>query len=202
MSYVNAQVLGTSSSNYSFSTTPKQTLITAISGNKAITLGTKSSAADGLVGGHAYSVTGYNASTDTFTLYNPWGTSHPGALSWAQLQANCTWFTVADASTTVANNLASVRSSTSEVFVGNWTTIVVVRSEAGVKENTAPVETENADPMLTILSSTLAEESTPIVVAQTESVSENKIEFEDATDGHLVSPLSANLVDMAMSQLI
>ena len=56
--------------------------------------------------------------------------------------------------------------------------------------------------MLTILSSTLAEESTPIVVAQTESVSENKIEFEDATDGHLVSPLSANLVDMAMSQLI
>ena len=203
MSYVNAQVLGTSSSNYSFSTTPKQTLINAISGNKAITLGTKSTVADGLVGGHAYSVTGYNASTDTFTLYNPWGTSHPGALSWAQLQANCSSFTVADASTTVANNLASVRSSKSEVFVGNWTTIVVVRAEAGVNENTAPVEMENADPMLTILSSTLAEDGPTAVVAQAEtSSSENKIEIEDSTDGQLVSPLSSNLVDLAMSQLI
>ena len=201
MSYVNAQVLGTSSSNYSFSTSPKQTLINAISGNKAITLGTKSSAADGLVGGHAYSVTGYNASTDTFTLYNPWGTSHPGALSWAQLQANCSSFTVADASTTVANNLASVRSSTSEVFVGNWTTIVVVQAEDGVKEIAAPLETENEDSMLAVLNSTLLEESAPMMFAQSESSAESTFEFEDSADGQLAMPLSANLVDLAMSQL-
>ncbi len=204
MSYVNAQVLGTNSSNYSFSNTPKQTLITAITGNKAVTLGTKTGASDGLVGGHAYSVTGYNASTDTFTLHNPWGTSHPGALSWAQLQTNCSMFTVADASTSVANNLASVRSSTSEMFVGNWTTVVHIRVAVGtnVDELAATHRVENKDPMLTILSSTLQEEKAPNAIAQGESFSENKTEIEDSTQGQIVSPLSANLVDLAMSSLI
>ena len=88
------------------------------------------------------------------------------------------------------------------MFVGNWTTIVAVRGETDVKDITAAVEMEKADPMLTILGSTLIEESTPTVVAQTESLSENKIETEDSTNGQLVSPLLANLVDMAMSQLI
>jgi len=204
MSNVNVQVLGTNSSNHWFSNTPKQTLINAINGNQAITLGTKTSVNDGLVGGHAYSVTGYNAATDMFTLHNPWGTSHPGALSWAQLQANCTAFTVADASTTVANNLASVRSSTSEAFVGNWTTVVVVRSDsvAGVKELASPEQFENTDPILTIFSSTLHEEATPRVVAQSESSTENLIELEDTTDGQLATPLTASLIDLAMSQLI
>ena len=204
MSYVNAQVLGTNSSNYSFLNTPKQTLINAITGNLAITLGTKTSVNDGLVGGHAYSVTGYNAGTDTFTLHNPWGTSHPGALSWAHLQANCTAFTVADASTTVASNLASVRSSTSEAFVGNWTTVVVAQSDsvAGVKKLASPEQLESTDPMLTILSSTLHEAAAPTVVAQTESSTESIIEIEDTTDGQLATPLTASLIDRAMSQLI
>ena len=204
MSYVNAQVLGTNSSNYSFSNTPKQTLINAITGNLAITLGTKTSVSDGLVGGHAYSVTGYNAGTDTFTLHNPWGTAHPGALSWTQLLANCTAFTVADASTTVANNLASVRSSTSETFVGNWTAVVLTQSDsvASVKEFASPEQLENTDPILAILGSTLNEQAAPTVVAQSESSPENMIEIEGAKDGQLAMHLTANLIDLAMSQLI
>jgi hypothetical protein len=54
--------------------------------------------AAGLYGSHAYLVTGYEASTDTFRLHNPWGFSHPGALSYSQLQAYCSMFVVADAS--------------------------------------------------------------------------------------------------------
>jgi hypothetical protein len=41
---------------------------------------------------------GYNASTNTFILYNPWGTDQPGQLTWAQLQASCTQMAVCDTS--------------------------------------------------------------------------------------------------------
>jgi hypothetical protein len=98
MGYVNAQVLGTESSNYSLASYNKQTLITALSTQKAVTIGTNSSVSAGLYGSHAYLVTGYEASTDTFRLHNPWGFSHPGALSYSQLQAYCSVFVVADAS--------------------------------------------------------------------------------------------------------
>ena len=98
MGYVNAQVLGTASSNYSMTSVNKQTLITALSSQMAVTIGTKTSVAAGLYGSHAYLVTGYEASTDTFRLHNPWGFSHPGALSYSQLQAYCSMFVVADAS--------------------------------------------------------------------------------------------------------
>ncbi len=73
MANVNAQVLGYNSTNYMFSSASKQSLIDAINAGRAVTLGTTSSAtAGGLVGGHAYTVTGYNATTDTFSLHNPW----------------------------------------------------------------------------------------------------------------------------------
>lgn len=98
MGYVNAQVLGTESSNYSLASSNKQTLITALSSQKAVTIGTNASVSAGLYGSHAYLVAGYNASTDTFQLHNPWGFSHPGALSYSQLQAYCSMFVVADAS--------------------------------------------------------------------------------------------------------
>ena len=98
MGFVNAQVLGTASSNYSVNSTNKQTLITALNSQKAVTIGTYSSVSAGLYGSHAYLVTGYEASTDTFRLHNPWGVSHPGALSYSQLQAYCSMFVVADTS--------------------------------------------------------------------------------------------------------
>ena len=60
-------------------------MIDALSANQAVTIATDSSnnSADtlpyGLYGSHAYAVTGYNASTGDFTLYNPWGFDQPGS---------------------------------------------------------------------------------------------------------------------------
>lgn len=90
---VNAQILGYNSTNTYFATSNKQNLISALAANQAVTLGTISAAsAGGLYGSHAYIVTAYNSSTDTFSLHNPWGVSHPTPLTWAQLQANCSIF--------------------------------------------------------------------------------------------------------------
>jgi len=202
MSYVNAQVLGTNSSNYSFSTTPKQTLIHAITASKSITLGTLQNATVGLVGSHAYTVAGYNASTDTFTLFNPWGTSHPSPLTWAQLQSNCSMFTVADASGSVANNLASIRSSIGEALVGNWTTVLVASgTDAAGKDNRATLEMEVQEPILLILGSSLEGESNSLGLAMSVAVSNEVDNIVDAVEERLAAPLSASLVDLAMSQL-
>ena len=93
MSDVNFQILGYNSTNYSFATTTQQTLINAIGSGQAVTAGTKTTVASGLVATHAYSITAYNSSTGRFTLYNPWGNTHPNPLTWAELQANFTMFT-------------------------------------------------------------------------------------------------------------
>ncbi|MBL8809057.1 MAG: hypothetical protein JNM43_02670 [Planctomycetaceae bacterium] len=98
MADVNCQVLGYNSTNFPFYSSSKATLVNALTSQRSVTLGTQQSPSNGLVGSHAYVVTGYESSTDTFRLHNPWGTSHPGALTWAQLQANCSWFVVTDAS--------------------------------------------------------------------------------------------------------
>ena len=98
MSNVNAPVLGYKSTNYTFSN--QQTLISALSAQQSVTLGTKTSVSTGgLNSSHAYIVTGYRSSTGKFTLYNPWGTSHPAPLTWAQLQSNCSMFVVTNTST-------------------------------------------------------------------------------------------------------
>ena len=70
---------------------------------EAVTIGTdgQNSLPYGLYGGHAYAVTGYNASNQTFTLYNPWGFDQPTqSLTWAQLQATCEGFVAANAAGT------------------------------------------------------------------------------------------------------
>jgi len=105
---VYAQVLGRSAQNYTFpgftgvGFTPgtKQAMIDALGSNKAVTIGTYQDG-NGLYGHHAYMVVGYTMATDTFQLYNPWGTDHPGPLTWTQLSADCAWFSVADTSGTV-----------------------------------------------------------------------------------------------------
>jgi hypothetical protein len=132
MSNVNRQVLGYNSSNYSFSSTDKQTLINAIGAGRAVTLGTNSNSS-GLVGSHAYIVTGYDASSDRFTLHNPWGTSHPSPLSWDHLRANCSMFVVTESGGTTPISNVSVRSSMTDVLAGNWTTVVtgVLSVESG-----------------------------------------------------------------------
>jgi Calpain family cysteine protease len=99
MGAVNAQVLGRNASRFGFGTeTDRQALIQSITSNKAVTLGTKASnVGNGLVGSHAYSVVSYNAANGTFVLNNPWGSHQPGPLTWAQLQANCSAWVVANA---------------------------------------------------------------------------------------------------------
>src|SRR6185369_8574214 len=57
-------------------------VINALSSGKAVTAGTKGSTSNGIISGHAYVLTGYDATTGTFTFYNPWGTNQPGALTW------------------------------------------------------------------------------------------------------------------------
>ena len=110
MADVDDQVLGHSASSYNlYSNSDLQALITAMTSHEAVTIGTDSTsnASDllsyGLYGSHAYAVVGYNAASQTFTLYNPWGTSQPTqALTWSQLQATTEGFVVANASGTQA----------------------------------------------------------------------------------------------------
>lgn len=142
MSNVNAQVLGYSSSNYATATTTKQQLINFLGSGKAVTIGTKSSVASGWVGGHAYIVNSYNAGNDTFDLYNPWGTSHAGSVSWAQIQSNCDFYAVTESSGTSAISTVSVRSAVTSVSLGNWTTVEVRQIN---EDPTARVESEGVD---------------------------------------------------------
>lgn len=142
MSNVNRQVLGYNSSNFSFATTSKQTLMDALASGRAVTLGTTSNPGNGFVGGHAYIITGYNASTDTFSTFNPWGNTHAPAASWSQLQANCTMFTVTDSSGTSAIDPRSVRAAGSDVLLGNWTTVVTGPSSFTQQVETTPMNSE------------------------------------------------------------
>jgi autotransporter-associated beta strand protein len=71
----------------------------AVTSNEAVTVCT-AGGGDGLVQSHVYAVTAYNATNQTFTLYNPWGTDQPGPLTWAQLEATCAYFVYQDASGT------------------------------------------------------------------------------------------------------
>jgi hypothetical protein len=46
-----------------------------------------------VVGGHAYAVVGYNANTQTITLFNPWGAEYGLlTLTWAQIQGSFSYF--------------------------------------------------------------------------------------------------------------
>ena len=93
MATVDAQVLGYNATDYIMSTTAEQVAIAALTAKQAVTIGTQNWTATtnlGLYANHAYAITAYNAKTDTFTLYNPWGSNQPGQLTWAQLQATCT----------------------------------------------------------------------------------------------------------------
>ena len=108
MATVDAQVLGHNATDYIMTSTKEQTAINAIAAKEAVTIGTLSwsGTVDGLYASHAYAITGYNASNDTFTLYNPWGMDQPGQLTWSQLQATCSQMAVANTSGSVPMNAA------------------------------------------------------------------------------------------------
>ena len=107
MATVDAHVLGYNANDFIMTSTAEQVATNALAAHEAVTIGTQNwSAATnlGLYANHAYAITAYNAKTDTFTLYNPWGSSpgeiqyQPGQLSWAQLQATCTQLCVCSTS--------------------------------------------------------------------------------------------------------
>jgi hypothetical protein len=84
MTYVINQVTGLATTWNNIDGLTKQTMVDWVNSNKIITLGTGTSPGNNLVGAHAYAVTSYNASNDTFFVRNPWGTQHV-ELTWAQL---------------------------------------------------------------------------------------------------------------------
>ena len=202
MSNVNAQVLGYNSSNFSFASTSKQTLIDALNSSKAITLGTQQSAsAGGLVGSHAYSITGYNATTDTFSLHNPWGVSHPTPLSWSQLQANCSMFVVTDPTASVAISQASVRSQISEALIGNWT----IETPTLASLNPTPEETALVfgGEASMIVTSDDYEDQGPVNsrVSGNELVATQAPTDESSQEEQIHFTLNAALVDLAMASI-
>lgn len=93
------QVLGrTSSTFWGLPDADKQYLIDGLTSNKAVTYSTITNPGDGLRGPHAYVVTGYDSTADTFQLYNPWGHTHPAPLTYAQLRSNGVVLVIADTS--------------------------------------------------------------------------------------------------------
>jgi Calpain family cysteine protease len=84
MTYVINQVTGLNSTWNNVKSLAEQTVITWVNSNAIVTLGTGSTVNYGLVGGHAYAITSYNATNGTFFVRNPWGTQHV-ELTWTQL---------------------------------------------------------------------------------------------------------------------
>jgi Calpain family cysteine protease/Calx-beta domain/Ser-Thr-rich glycosyl-phosphatidyl-inositol-anchored membrane family len=93
MSNVIPQVTAMGAVSKSIGSTTKAQLITLSNSNTLLTAGFVygTIAADGIVNGHAYTITGYDAATDKFFLRNPWGYSH-ASVTWDQLIANKTIF--------------------------------------------------------------------------------------------------------------
>ncbi|AKG22386.1 C2 family cysteine protease [Calothrix sp. 336/3] len=70
-----------------------QNILSAFNSGQLISFATKSNVPSFMVAGHAYTLVGYNSSSQTFQLFNPWGvdnyTSKPGILQlkWSDMQA-------------------------------------------------------------------------------------------------------------------
>ena len=99
---VYTQVLDCPATYYDLSS--QQSMIDAIDNHLAVGICTNGTTdpSSGLYAGHAYAVIGYDNTSGTFTLYNPWGFDQPGPLTWTQLQQNCWGFQTVDPSGTIA----------------------------------------------------------------------------------------------------
>jgi hypothetical protein len=58
----------------------------AAAGRPTVLSSRQSGSGNGVVDGHGYALVGYNPAAQTFTLYNPWGSTID--LTWAQIQAS------------------------------------------------------------------------------------------------------------------
>jgi hypothetical protein len=106
-SFVIAQITGGTAGltalNSSSTIGMKNSIIDAFTHNHAVTMTTKTSGtANNLVADHAYALVAFDAATQRFTLYNPWGfaphndTQYSGqiSLTWDQVLASfCEWET-------------------------------------------------------------------------------------------------------------
>lgn len=160
MATVDAQVLGHNATDYIMTRTSQQVAINALAAHKAVTIGTLSwsGTKDGLYATHAYAITGYNASTNTFTLFNPWNSNQPGQLTWSQLQADCSQLVVADTAGSlpidgVTNSVVSAKTSSAHgasgpaAWLGMW----------GSSESARPRQFQAAGTARAVLSASLVD---------------------------------------------
>jgi hypothetical protein len=84
MAPVIRQLMGVSASSSSVTSMTQTQLINLVNSNQVLTAGFVYGAGFGVVNGHAYTVTSYNATAGTFHLRNPWGSSHAD-VTWQQL---------------------------------------------------------------------------------------------------------------------
>jgi Calpain family cysteine protease len=75
-------------------TTSFTTFVNAYNQGKSIGFASKSTPAfSSVVGNHAYAVLSYNASNQTVTLFNPWGTAYGlVTMTWSQIQGSFSYF--------------------------------------------------------------------------------------------------------------
>ncbi|MBE9234427.1 hypothetical protein IQ231_22990, partial [Cuspidothrix issatschenkoi LEGE 03284] len=84
MDTVISQVTGLSATSESIGNMTETQLINLVNSNQVLTAGFVYGAGYGVVNGHAYTITSYNATNQTFYLRNPWGSSHAN-VTWDQL---------------------------------------------------------------------------------------------------------------------
>jgi hypothetical protein len=152
MGDVNAQALGYSSTNFAVNSTNKQNLINSLNSGLAVTIGTTQGAsAGGLVGSHAYVVTSYNATTDAFSFFNPWNTSHPSALTWNQMQGQTSFFVVTSPSGSGFNGArvsGSIAAATLETYVETAKAPLAAATRANeLSSQDSPSELASVDPL-------------------------------------------------------
>jgi hypothetical protein len=84
MDTVIRQVTGLSATSQSVGNMTQTQLINLVNSNQVLTAGFVYGAGYGVVDGHAYTITAYNATNGTFHLRNPWGSTHAN-VTWDQL---------------------------------------------------------------------------------------------------------------------
>ena len=90
MQNVYQQVLGQAAATFNTASIGEQAVIDDLAAGDPVTVAcftndtTLQTVAD-----HAYEIAGYNSSSDTFQLENPWGSYEPGSLTWAELCQYC-----------------------------------------------------------------------------------------------------------------
>ena len=202
MGVVDAQVLGYNATDYySLTTGDEQAAIAALNSNLPLTMATNNNGGDGLYGDHAYGVLSYNASTATFTLYNPWGFSQPGQLTWAQLEATCNGFSIASPTspTSVPANGLLNKLGTQSMFDAGLIGDVASAVESAVASVTAATSNILAPQGLSTPSGVAVSAAIGDGVAATDSVGDVAISHTPASPSLDTRSVDAIFADLDLS---